>query len=116
MNWVINNWAVFIGLLAVACELIWAFFRFFRKPSDKQIENVKEWLKLAVVEAEKQLGNNTGQLKLRVVYDRAVTKFPWMGTMVSFETFSAWVDEALEWMEVQLISNPTVREILGKGK
>lgn len=34
-----------------------------------QKEKIVEWLVYAVTEAEKQLGNGTGQLKLRLCYD-----------------------------------------------
>jgi hypothetical protein len=68
----------------------------------QKIANVKEWLKWAVVEAEKALGSGTGQLKLRYVYDLAISQFPWIVSFISFEMFSGWVDEALEWMKGQL--------------
>lgn len=71
-----------------------------------QKEKVKEWLKWAVVEAEKLLGSGTGQLKLRQVYDWFVEKFPFVAAVVPFRVFSAWVDTALE----------TMREWLGDNK
>ena len=64
-----------------------------------QKSKVKEWLKYAVSEAEKQLGGGTGQLKLRLVYDWFVEKFPAIAAVVPFKVFSAWVDEALETMK-----------------
>ena len=75
---------------------------------EKKIANIKQWLKLAVIEAEKVLGGGTGQLKLRYVYDLAVKQFPWIVTLISFEIFSGWVDEALEWMKQQLEQNKAI--------
>lgn len=58
-----------------------------------------EWLKYAVAEAEKYLGEKTGQLKLRLVYDWFVEKFPVIAAFLPFRIFSAWVDVALETMK-----------------
>lgn len=81
----------------------------YSKMSRKQkIANIKEWLKYAVIEAEKYLGSGTGQLKLRYVYDAAVKQFPWIVSLVSFQVFSAWVDDALDWMKDQLKNNPAI--------
>ncbi len=72
-----------------------------------QKAKVIEWLKYAVTEAEKLLGGGTGQLKLRLVYDWFVDKFPAVATVVPFAVFSAWVDVALETMKHWLeIGNP----------
>ncbi len=85
-------------------------FAFTRMPKEKRISNIKEWLKYAVVEAEKALGSGTGQIKLRMVYDMAVKQFSWLTDLVPFETFSAWVDEALVWMNQQLEENKAAQE------
>lgn len=100
-----NNWLTIILSIAALAVFVVKVVQFVRSPSDKQIENLKEWLKLAVTEAEAALGSGTGQLKLRDVYDMAVEKFPWVAEFITFETFSTWVDEALEWMNNQLESN-----------
>lgn len=116
MNWLVDNWYILVGLLAVLSMVIMFIVWFLKLPTDKQIENVKEWLKLAVSEAEKELGGGTGQLKLRMVYDMAVHAFPWIVKVVSFSTFEKWVDEALAWMNVQLENNKAIRlSISGKN-
>lgn len=102
---------IIIVLIAVIIEIT-AFAKLSRK---KKIANIKEWLKLVVVEAEKTLGGGTGQLKLRYVYNQAVTQFPWIASLVSFETFSAWVDEALEWMEKQLEQNQAITNYINQN-
>ena len=61
-----------------------------------QKNKVIEWLKYAVAEAEKMLGSGTGQLKLRLVYDWFVQKFPFVAAFLPFSVFSSWVDVALE--------------------
>ena len=93
--------ALVIVAIALVCGVIW----FVKLPKEKKIANIKEWLKYAVVEAEKELGSGTGQLKLRMVYDMAVNKFPFLVKLIPFNIFSGWVDESLDWMRGQLAEN-----------
>ena len=73
-----------------------------------QKRKVIEWLKYAVTEAEKLLGEKTGQLKLRQVYDWFVEKFPVVAAFLPFGVFSSWVDVALETMRKWLEGNQSV--------
>lgn len=102
------NTSVVFGLIILAIMCGIAVYRFSKLDREKKIANIKQWLKLAVIEAEKVLGGGTGQLKLRYVYDLAVKQFPWIVALVSFEIFSSWVDEALEWMKQQLEQNKAI--------
>lgn len=116
MNFIVNNWYLILSVLAVAIMVIAFIFNFFNMPSDKQIQNLKEWLKLAVTQAEKELGSKTGQLKLRYVYDLALERFKWLEELISFEQFSLYVDEALIWLNEQLKSNEAVQNLVSKGE
>ena len=78
----------------------------------KQPKKVKEWLLYAVIEAEKELGSGTGPVKLRSVYDMFITKFPKLSVFISFNTFSEWVDVALDYMEKLLTDNKDVKAII----
>jgi hypothetical protein len=69
---------------------------------------IKQWLILAVVEAEKKLGEKTGQLKLRYVYDLFIKRFKFASKLITFEQFSALVDEALEVMRLMIQQNQNV--------
>lgn len=60
---------------------------------------IKEWLKWAVAEAEKYLGEKTGQLKLHQVYEWFCTMFPFFSIILPFKVFSAWVDVALQTLD-----------------
>lgn len=73
-----------------------------------QKHKIIEWLKYAVTEAEKLLGEKTGQLKLRQVYDWFVEKFPVVAAFLPFRVFSSWVDVALETMRKWLEDNKSV--------
>ena len=71
-----------------------------------------EWLKGAVAETEKYLGSGTGELKLRMVYDMFIDKFPGFSTIVPFVLFKYWVNIALKWFEKQLSSNEKVKDYI----
>ena len=68
----------------------------------------KNWLVYAVAEAEKVLGSKTGQLKLRMVYDLAVARFPIMAKMLPFNLFGKLVDAALNVMKDMIAKNDNI--------
>lgn len=112
MDWIINNWYVAVGIVALLIAVGFIVYKFFNLPTDKQIACIKEWLKYAVAIAEKELGSGTGQLKLRYVYNMFVEKFPSISKIIPFETFSTWVDEALVWLEKQLSTNNNISQLI----
>ena len=101
---------VILGIIILIAIVGFSIYKFIKLDRTKKIANIKEWLKWAVIRAEKHLGGGTGQLKLREVYDLAVAQFPWLVTLVTFEIFSEWVDEALDWMRDQLKNNTAIDE------
>ena len=80
----------------------------------KQPKKVKEWLLWAVIQAESTLGGGTGQVKLRAVYDLFVERYKVISFLVSFDTFSKWVDVALDEMRVMLEQNVNVQALVNK--
>ena len=86
---------------------------FFKLSKEKQLEMIKQWLILAVVEAEKKLGEKTGQLKLRYVYDLFINRFKFASKFITFEQFSALVDEALEAMRHLIETNIAIATYIG---
>lgn len=83
-------------------------YNFFKLSKSQQEAKVKEWLLFAVIEAEKHLGEGTGKIKLRFVYDMFVSKFKYLSVIISFEQFSFLVDEALEEMKNIAKNNTSV--------
>lgn len=106
--------SVIFGLIILAILIGIEIYHFTKLDKQQKIANIKEWLKLAVIEAEKALGGGTGQLKLRYVYDLAVKQFPWIVALVTFDVFSGWVDEALEWMKEQLEQNKAINNYVNE--
>lgn len=86
---------------------------FFKLSKEKQIEMIKQWLLLAVIEAEKQLGSGTGTVKLRYVYDLFINRFKFMSKIITFEMFSQLVDEVLETMRHLIETNVAVANYIG---
>ena len=115
MEFIINNWYIILAVLAVLAAAGVAGYRFFNLPSEAQLAKVREWLLWAVTGAEKELGGGTGKLKLRQVYDLFVTRFSWLARIISFDLFSAMVDDALEDMREMLKNNRAVKELVEGG-
>lgn len=92
-----------IALAAIAIGALAIYL--FNLDKQRRVEVLKEWLLLAVIQAEKELGSGTGQVKLRFVYDLFLDKFKWLSNFISFEFFSLLVDEALDKMRTMLETN-----------
>lgn len=99
-----------ICFLAVAGA--YTIYWFVKLGKEKQLAMVKEWLLLAVVQAEKELGDGTGQVKLRLVYDMFTTKFKILSYVINFEKFSLLVDEALDIMRDMIENNIKVKNYI----
>ena len=112
MTWLIENWMVVFGLAVAVILAVLVVYRFFGMPTDKQIAKIKEWLVWACIEAEKKLQSDTGQLKLRDVYNLfcTVPAFTWVAKIISFELFSEWVSDALVKAKEMLINNKALAE------
>lgn len=112
MEFLVNYWYLIVALIAVIVVVIALIVKFFNMPTQDQVKTLKEWLVWACMQAEKDLGQKTGKLKLRMVYDMFLTKFPWLAKVITFEQFSKYVDEALERFKKMLESNVAVQAIV----
>lgn len=116
MNFLIENWFIIVAVIALFAFVVIAIVKLIKSGNEAQLANLKEWLLYATVEAEKALGSGTGKLKLRTVYDMFLAKFPWLAKIVTFETFSKLVDDALNNMNDLLATNPAVQSYVGTSK
>lgn len=103
-----DNIFVAITILIIVVMVIGAVYQFIKLGKEKQLEVVREWLLLAVIEAEKVLGSGTGQIKLRYVYDLFISKFKYLSLIISFSQFSLLVDQALDTMRDMITNNKQV--------
>lgn len=74
--------------------------------------SVQDWLIYAVTLAEKMYGGGTGKLKLREVYNNFIKTFPHFSALISFETFSEWVDVSLVTMKEYIETNPAIANVI----
>ena len=95
---------ILLTLLGIGAFAFW----FYKQEKSKQLEMIRQWLLLAVIEAEKQLGSGTGTVKLRYVYDMFIKRFKFISKIITFEQFSSLVDEALEVMRLMIQQNQNV--------
>ena len=65
MKYIVENWFVIVGLIAVLTAGGYAVYVFVKMPSDKQLNKVREWLLYAVTKAEKELAK-----KYKADYER----------------------------------------------
>lgn len=110
MQFLVDNWVSLLLCVLSIVLIVMSVLNFTRLPKAEQLEKVKQWLLIAVTEAEKALGSGTGKLKLAYVYDLFVAKFPWLVKIISFETFSSLVDEVLDDMRKLIDTNPNINE------
>jgi hypothetical protein len=109
-----DNIMMIILIVVVLCAIAYCIYEFYNLGKEKQIEMVKEWLLLAVLEAEKALGSGTGQVKLRFVYDLFIDKFKYLSLVISFDQFSLLVDQALDTMRGMISSNKNIQDYISK--
>lgn len=104
--------AIFIAILAgivVGWNLADYFKDFSKKDKNEKLQIIKNWLLVAIAEAEKIYGAKTGSLKLSYVYDLFIQRMPELAEVISFETFSSIVDEVLETFKKMAKSNKAVQ-------
>lgn len=99
-----ENWYFLAAAFLLGLAAGFGIFHFTRMPGKKQEAKIKIWLLFAVTEAERQLGGGKGHAKLRQVYNGFVKRFPRAAKVVTFDTFSQWVDEAL--VEMKKVLEP----------
>jgi hypothetical protein len=107
-EFLIQYWPL-IAIIFIA--IIGIIYTFVRKP-----QQIKHWLVWACAQAEAALGSQTGQLKLRQVYDAFTAKYPFFSLFITFERFSGWVDLALNELQEWIENNPKIAEKLGEDK
>lgn len=111
-----DNIIMIVSIIMVVCAIAYCIYEFYNLGKEKQIEMVKEWLLLAVLEAEKALGSGTGQVKLRFVYDLFIDKFKYLSLVISFEQFSMLVDDALDVMRDMISNNKQVEQYVNSNQ
>lgn len=116
MEFITSNWYLILIAVAAVAVIVYLIMKFFKLPRSEQVTKLKEWLLFAVTEAERELGSGTGQLKLRYVYDKFVSKFPYLVQFVPFELFSKLVDEVLIKFKEMFNNNKAVKQYVDSNQ
>lgn len=109
-----DTFTTILVTIIVICVIGLCIYGLFRKGKERQIEIILEWLLLAVIKAEKELGSGTGQIKLRFVYDLFIDKFKVVSYFISFSQFSMLVDQALDIMKDMVSNNKKIEEYIAQ--
>lgn len=112
MEWIVSDWFLIVAALSVIAMSIYVVIDFGNLPREQQLEQVREWLLYAVIEAERLLGGSTGQLKLALVFDMFAERFPMLVKVINFETFAELVDDALVEMRELLENNKAIKAVV----
>lgn len=99
------GWLIVLGIILVAAIVLII----------KDKSNAKKWLLYAVALAETELGSGTGELKLQMVYNEFVEKFPIAAKFVSFNGFKKLVDQALEALKDMMNKNDKIKSTIEEG-
>lgn len=93
-----DNWAALvIGIILLAGIVV--------KLRSLWKGNIIEWLIDVCATMERAFGGGTGFLKLRGAYNEFIAAFPILSRLISFESFSVMVDEALAELKKNLAKN-----------
>ena len=109
-----NYWYLIIAGIAIVAVVSIKLYVWFKKPNNEQMHKIQEWLVWAVAQAEKKLGSQTGQLKLRYVYDMFISKFPGVSIFIPFDTFKSMVDKALDELQEMIENNEKIQMLFSE--
>lgn len=122
MKLLVENWSLIVALgaaIAIAVIRVRNYLKMskaeqeaaIQKHKDDLIKGVNDWLLRGVTEAEKELGAETGKLKLRAVYERAIELFgSEIAEIFTLEQFDELVQKPLEELRKMLESNDAVKD------
>lgn len=107
-------------VLMVALVIVLVIFDFMNKPKEEKVEVVVDsakalidWVKKYVIEAEIEYGPKVGSIKLAVVYNLAISAFPYIAEKYTLEEFDEKIIKpALEWMKEEAEKNPYIKKML----
>lgn len=112
MEFIIEHWYTIALILVFIGGGVISVVKFAGLSKNKKYESVQGWLLQAVLMAEREFGAGTGKLKLSSVYAEFCKQIPWLAKIIPFETFSKWVDNALEDMKDILAKNNAIAQIV----
>lgn len=102
---IMDHWAAIVVGILLAAGLILKLHSLWKG-------NIIEWLIDVCATMEKAFGGGTGFLKLRGAYNEFIGAFPILSKLISFESFSFMVDEALAELKKNLALNRKISDYI----
>lgn len=109
-----SNLDVLIVLVVGVISLTILLTGFLLLPSTDRISKIKQWMKYAVMDAENDWHEGTGELKLGTVYAAFLLRFPIVAKLVPYSVFKILVDKALDQMVEIFDANPAIESAVKK--
>lgn len=103
---------VAIGAIVVGVQKL---VKFFKKPNEEKILELRTWLLGVVTDAEAMYGGDTGKVKLAAVYDQFRTVFPSLADKITMDQFKGLVDTALGELQEYKETHTGVQKYLDNG-
>lgn len=76
LKMILENWVIFVIMLALLGLTVYAVLRFLKLTPQQQLDKIRIALLYMVTEAEKELKRKTGQVKRAMVWDWLTERFP----------------------------------------
>lgn len=114
-NFIYANLDVVIVLLVAVIAIAILLTGFLLLPSTTRISKIRRWLKYAVMQAEKEWHEGTGELKLGAVYAAFLLRFPFAAKIIPYSVFKILVDKALDEMVELCNENPNIERAIKEG-
>ena len=105
LNFITENWDIIAVVLVLVTGVLLRLRALWKG-------DVVEWLVAICADAETLYGDGTGYLKLRYVYNAFLATFPVLSKYISFDTFSQWVDIALDKLKAKLSANEKLNNVV----
>ena len=90
-----KEFLIIIAIVLAIAAILFCIHWYKNHATKKQKAQIKAWMLGAVAEAQHDLQDGTGPLKLSVVYGVFVGLFPWLAVKVPFPIFELMVKETL---------------------
>lgn len=112
LEFIALNWEVIVYVLAVLAVVVIAIVGFVKLPKSLKSKRIQAWLLTAVTEAEKSMGDGTGELKLLNVYEKFTSRYPVISLFITFDNFKKIVDNSLKQMRELMEQNEKIEEYI----
>lgn len=102
LYWIFDNWFILIVFLCVLYATILHINQFLILSPKQRKEVMKDTILDLVLEAEKQLGSKTGEMKLQLVIKSFYKKYPIAKFLIKEDRLIAFIEDSVQKMKETL--------------